>query len=157
MTSGEDLTAVETLYLDGRATYRVLFGKTFGRKRLSRERNIFLFNPRKAIGYLRWRANEYGTQSWRCFVVRTLNAGDRGTIIPGVKPCAEILLATRGATYTKRFLKSLDRLKQQDGALETIPYAYWRHLHLRLHLNLPPHELSPAQWACGAVKSSAAL
>ncbi|MEL7491983.1 MAG: DUF2840 domain-containing protein [Pseudomonadota bacterium] len=152
MTIENRYTAFDIFYVDGRVNYRLLFGAPDRTIRMDRSRSIALFAQNKTVGYLRWRANEYGTQVWRCFVVRTVAAGDEVTHIPGVKPAAHILLSTRGKTYTKRFLGRLDGLKKRNHALEHVPDAYWRHLHLRVYLNLDPHPLTDNQWATGRVK-----
>lgn len=152
MRIGEYCTAFDIFYIEGRTNYRVLFGAPDRMLRVDRHRSVAVFSQGKTVGYLRWRANEYGTQVWRCFVARTVAAGDETTRIPGVKPGAHVLLATSGKTYTKRFLRHFDALKKRGKALEDVPDAYWRHLHLRVYLNLDPHPLTDKQWAAGRVK-----
>jgi len=119
---------------------------------MDRHRSVALYKPYRSVGYLRWRANEYGTQSWRCAVVKTISDGQSGTRFPGIKPASEVLLSTRGATYTKRFLKLYDRLKARSTPLEMISPAYWRHLHLRLHLNMDPHDFDADQHCSNALR-----
>ena len=152
MQGSEYHTAFEIFYLDGQANYRLLFGAPDRAMRIDRSRSIAMFSSRRTVGYLRWRANEYGTQVWRCFVVRTVAPGEIATRLPGVKPAAEILLSTRGKTYSKRFLGYLDALSKHRPPLEFVSDSYWRHLRLRLHLNMAPHELSDGQWSAGVVK-----
>ncbi len=152
MTAEKYCTAFDINYVEGRANFRLLFGEPDRINHKNRSRSIAVFSQNSTVGYLRWRANEYGTQVWRCFVVGTVAAGERATRIPGVKPGARVLLSTRGKTYTKRFLGRLDALKKRNHALEHVPDAYWRHLHLRLYLNLDPHPLTANQWAAGRLK-----
>lgn len=142
----------EIYYLEGWANYRILFGVPDDVMRIDRKRLLGVFSPNKTVGYLRWRANEFGTQTWRCFIVKTADVGAPVTRIPGVTPGANILLSTRGNTYTKRFLKYFDALSKQQRPLEFVPDAYWRQLHLRLHLNMAAHDLNEDQWSAGAVK-----
>ncbi|NNE40793.1 MAG: DUF2840 domain-containing protein [Marinicaulis sp.] len=146
------LSAFEVLYIEERANYRLLFGCPDNIRRINRQRSIAMFPPNRVAGYLRWRANEFGTQVWRCFVVRTASPGDAVTRIHGVNPGATLLLSTRGKTFSKRFLTHLDVLKKREMLLEHIPDSYWRQLQLRLHLNLDPHPLSDDQWSAGRAK-----
>lgn len=150
--SDKNCTTFDIVYLEGRANYRFLFGEPEFITRSSRQRATAFYPANKTVVYLRWRANEYGTQTWRCFVVRTAKPDEAVTRISGVRPGASILLSTRGKTYTKRFLRYLDALKKRGYALENVPPSYWRHLHLRLHLNLEPHPLSDDHWAAGRIK-----
>ena len=155
MNSEHNLTRLQVFYLEGRANYRLLFGQPALTKRVSRSQSFAFFEPGRMIGYLRWRANEFGTQSWRCFVLRTMKEGEHGVKIPGILPGAEPLLTTRGKTYSKRFLKKFDALRRVNQPLENLSPAYWRHLHVRIHLNIASHDPSEAQWRDFSFKSGA--
>lgn len=141
------LTAFSITHLEGRVNYRLLFGAPDKVIRINRARSIAVFRPQRNLGYLRWRANEYGTQVWRGFVVKTGSADEDMTKIPGVSPGVRLILSTRGKTYTKRFLGFLDTLKINATELEFISESYWRHLHLSIQLNRAPHDLHQRQEA----------
>ncbi|WP_425409317.1 DUF2840 domain-containing protein [Hyphococcus sp.] len=147
-----ELTAFEIHYFKGRVNYRLLFPAPAFRRWIDRERSIVYFPSNTIVGYGRWRANEYGTQIWRCFVLRTLAPNNPGVCIPGVSPSVEILLSTRGARRSKQFLASIDGLKRRGDVVESFSASYWRHLHLMLQLNHEPHAFGEAQRAAVSVK-----
>ncbi len=157
MNSGDGLTAITCFYIDGRVNYRLLFGSPVARKRINGKRYLLYFKSGSVLGYLRWRANEYGTQSWRCMVLRTGIVSSKITRLPGVLPGAEALFSSRGKTYSKRFLQALDGLKQHDHTLQSVLPAYWRQMQLRLHLNMPVHSANKRQMAAGRVKCKISL
>ena len=146
MTQRRNLTAVQIVYRKNRINHRLRFGAPLMAARLDWRRNLVAFAPGSVFGYIRWRANRFGTQDWRLFVLRTIERGALATV-PGVIPGADILLATRGTTRTQRALGILDELEQGGGGLSQVTDAYWRHLHNRLAVSLDPHEFSTLQAA----------
>jgi hypothetical protein len=146
MTQERNLTAVQIVYRKSRINHRLRFGTPTIEARLDWRRKLVAFSPGLVFGYIRWRANRYGTQDWRLYVLRTVDSGALATV-PGVMPGADILLATRGTTRTQRALGVLDTLEQGAGGLSQVTDAYWRHLHNRLAVSLDPHEFSPLQAA----------
>lgn len=144
MAQVRNLTAVQVVYRKNRINHRLRFGAPLIEARLDWQRKLVAFGPGSVFGYIRWRANRYGTQDWRLFVLRTVESGLLSTI-PGVVPGADILLATRGTTRTQRALDQLDTLEQGAGGLSQVTDAYWRHLHNRLAISLDPHEFSSLQ------------
>jgi hypothetical protein len=144
MTQRRNLTAVQIVYHKNRTNHRLRFGAPTIEARLDWRRKLVAFSPGMVFGYIRWRANRYGTQDWRLYVLRSVESGALATV-PGVMPGADILLATRGATRTQRALGHLDTLEQDAGGLSQVTDAYWRHLHNRLAVSLAPHEFSPLQ------------
>ena len=155
MDSVKHLTAFEIFYLKGRLNYRLLFPAPAFRRRIDRERSLVYFPPNTIVGYGRWRANEYGTQIWRCFVLRTLAPNNPGVRIPGVSPGVEILLSTRGAKSSKRFLAFIDSLKKKRRVRENFSASYWRQVHLALQANREPHKHGIETWAAASVKREA--
>lgn len=144
MTQRRSLTAVQIAYRKNRVNHRLRFGVPHIEARLDWRRKLVAFAPGAVFGYIRWRANRFGTQDWRLFVLRSVESGALATI-PGVIPGADILLATRGSTRTQRALDQLDTLEQGAGGLSQVTDAYWRHLHNRLAVSLAPHEFSSLQ------------
>ena len=144
MRRARNLTAVQIVYRQKRINHRIRFGAPVCEARLDWRRKIVAFSPDSVFGYIRWRANKFGTQDWRLFVLRTVSDGALATI-PGVMPGADILLATRGVTRTKRALIALDTLENDTATLANVSPAYWRHLHNRLAVGMDAHGFSPLQ------------
>lgn len=144
MRRARNLTTVQIVYRQKRINHRIRFGAPVCEARLDWRRKIVAFSPGSVFGYIRWRANKFGTQDWRLFVLRTVDDGALTTIL-GVIPGADILLATCGATRTKRALAALDRLEEGVPTLADVSPAYWRHLHNRLAISMDAHEFSPLQ------------
>ena len=157
--TGDSLTAVYIRYRKNRINHRLRFGTPVLETRLGWHSRLASFKSGQIFGYIRWSANEYGTQVWRLFICRaggTLhhniglkdwNTGhhNRLTRIPGVMPGAHILLKTQGATRVKRALKMIDQLETETGDLNLVTQSYWRHLHNRLDINQAPHGFSAFQ------------
>ncbi|MCF6221821.1 MAG: DUF2840 domain-containing protein [Robiginitomaculum sp.] len=134
-----NLTAVKCEYIRDRKNHRLRFGTPAMKLKLRRNQTLCVFNPGQVFGYIRWKANEYGTIDWRIYICRTTLTG-RVTRIPGIIPCTEILLATHGIVAMQRMLKHIDSLETQtNGALELVTPAYWRHLHNAQIIKRPPH------------------
>ncbi len=144
MTTARNLTAVLIVYLKNRINHRLRFGIPILESRLDWRRKASAFTAGATFGYIRWRANRYGTQDWRFFVIQTVADGPI-TAVPGVIPGGVLLLATRGRTRTARALSVVDALEKEAGNLENISPAYWRHLANRLAVGMGAHGISPMQ------------
>ncbi len=152
MDSLTAVTALEVRYLKDRVNYRLLFPTPALHQRIDRGRSIAYFPPNAIVGYGRWRANEYGTQIWRCFVLRILAPDSPAVRIPGVSPGAEVLLSTRGAIRSKRFLAFVDSLKKDGHAPENFSASYWRQVHLALQVNQELHTHGNQQRTAASMK-----
>lgn len=144
MRQARDLTVVQIVYRRKRVNHRIRFGAPAAEARLDWRRKLVAFAPGSVFGYIRWRANRFGTQDWRLFVLRTVSDGTLAAI-PGVMPGADILLATRGVARTKRALITLDALENDTASLASVSPTYWRQLHNRLAVSMDAHEFSPLQ------------
>ena len=113
----------------------------FGRPKLSVGVSEYLeelrFNPSQVFGFVRWRGDQYGTQTWRVVVAQAGRPGERLTRIPGVNPGADLLLHAFGKTRAKRALRVIDMLSEAHVLHEIAP-AYWRHVHLQISKNKEP-------------------
>ena len=99
---------------------------------LDKYRQLAAFGPNKTLGYIRWRANEYGTQDWRLYIIHTDKRGLR-TLIPGVSPAVRLCCFINGPKAMKQALKAIDRVEQQvSGGLEILPPSYWLTFKSRL-------------------------
>lgn len=120
-----NLTAVLCHYGKDRFNHRLRFGVPHALVKLDSYRRLAVFEPGKTFGYIRWRADEYGTQDWQFYI---LNSQSGGLLrpIPGVVPGAQILFSTYGKSRVQRSLTHIDHIETlaKDG-LESLPASYW--------------------------------
>ena len=121
---------------------RLLFGLPTLSVRVSENLEELRFNPSQVFGFVRWRGDQYGTQTWRVVVAKAGRPGERLTRIPGVKPGAHLLLHALGKTRAKRALRVIDLLSVAHVLHEFAP-AYWRHAHLQISKNEQPEPYDP--------------
>lgn len=134
-------TQVQLHFVKGVINHRLRFGRPEAVTKLDPYRSLATFKPGSVFGYIRWRANDYGTQDWR---VSVLSAQPCGYIseVAGVSPAAQVLLHVQGSPAVKRCLRAMDALETQaGGALETVPESYWPGFHNALLLRKPPRPL----------------
>ena len=110
---------------------RLLFGRPTLSVRVSENLEELRFNPSQVFGFVRWRGDQYGTQTWRVVVAQAGRSGERLTRIPGVNPGAHLLLHAFGKTKAKRALRVIDILSEAHVLHEIAP-AYWRHVHVQI-------------------------
>jgi hypothetical protein len=145
MNRGKKSVSVTSLTLSvvGKsANDRLLFGRT-NRDLFDKTRTVsHHFQPGQTFGFVRWRSDQFGTQTWRVIVAQAGQPGENLTRIPGVKPGAHLLLHAFGKTRAKRALRAIDVLSDTH-VLHDIHPAYWRHVHAQIAANLPPDPYDP--------------
>jgi len=112
---------------------------------LDRRRSLALFRPGQVFGYVRWRANEYGTQDWRFTIVQTAEPSRFLSRIEGITPGGEVLLLVTGNTKVKRALLQIDVLESDGFDPADVSPAYYRHVHNRITTGRPVRIYSGAQ------------
>jgi hypothetical protein len=132
-----NLTQVELAFYPEHKNYWLRFGTPTERLVLDRRRSVALFEPGQVLGYVRWTANEFGTQSWRLTILETKEPSRLLSRVRGVTPGAEVLLLVTGALHTKRALGVLDELETRGFSLADVSPAYYRHVHVRLSAGRP--------------------
>ena len=125
-----------------RGNDRLLFGRPKKSYRVTETQEELRFKPLHIFGFVRWRGDEYGTQTWRVVVAQAGHPGERLTRIPGVCPGARLLLHAFGKTRAKRALRVIDTLSEAH-VLHEIATAYWRHVHLQISKNQEPEPYDP--------------
>lgn len=119
------LTVIQCHFVRGLLNHRLRFGTPDKTVKLDKYRKLACFKPGETLGYIRWRANEYGTQDWRFFIIKTQNSGLL-TRVPGVSPAVKVLAAFNGTQAVKRALSAFDDVHDTLSApIETLPDAYW--------------------------------
>jgi len=125
-----------------RGNDRLLLGRPTGSIRAARKPEELQFKPLQIFGFVRWRGDQFGTQTWRVVVAQAGKPGERLTRIPGVNPGAHLLLHAFGKTKAKRALRVIDMLSEAHVLHEIAP-AYWRHMHLQISKNNEPEPYEP--------------
>jgi len=141
----ESFTHVEIAFYPEHLNNWLRFGDPDEQHDLDRRRSLALFKPGRIFGYVRWRANEYGTQDWRFTVVQTAEPSLLLSRIEGVAPGGEVLLLVRGNTKVKRALLQIDALEAAGFEPADVSPAYYRHVHNRIAAKRPIRAYSMAQ------------
>ena len=109
-----------------------------------------MFQQGAVFGYIRWRANEFGTQDWRVYVLKAQTDGYISEVI-GVSPAVKILLAAQGKPAAQRCLSALDGLEiEAGGNLTNVPESYWPLFNNTVLLRKTPRQLPRNIVNCGA-------
>lgn len=126
------LTRATVLFVDGKVNDRVRFGRPATERIFDRRCRVELFAPASVFGYVQWRANRFGTELWRFWVLRAGAPGERLETVPGVAPGAHILLSLAGEARVTRALELIDAIEAQGLDPTTVPESYWRTAQNRL-------------------------
>lgn len=141
----EPFTRVEIAFYPEHLNHWLRFGAPDESQDLDRRRSLAFFKPGRVFGYVRWRANEYGTQDWRFTVVKTAEPSLLLSRIEGVHPGGEVLLLATGNTKVKRALLQIDALETDGFEPAGVSPAYYRHIHNRIAARRPIRPYSIAQ------------
>lgn len=134
-------TLVQLHFVKGLINHRLRFGTPKSMTKLDKYRSIAAFKAGSVFGYIRWRANEYGTQDWCVYVLKAQTAGYISDVI-GVSPAVKILLAAQGKPAAKRCLSALDALEiEASGSLSKVPESYWPSFNNAVLLRKTPRRL----------------
>ena len=118
------------------ANDRLLFGRPVSSTNHSNSTVQNVFETGQIFGFVRWRGDGFGTQTWRVCVAEAGAPGEELTCIPGITPGVHLLLHAFGKTRAKRALRAIDGLAERHVLHEIAP-AFWRHVHLQISQNLP--------------------
>ena len=141
----DHFTRVEIAFYPEHLNFWLRFGDPDEQHDLDRRRSLAFFKPGHVFGYVRWRANEYGTRDWRFTIIETVEPSLLLSRIEGVHPGGEILLLADGNTQVKRALLQIDRLETDGFDPASVSPAYYRHVHTRLVSRRPVLTYSEAQ------------
>jgi len=119
------LTLIQCHFVRDRLNHRIKFGTPDRLIKLDKYRKLACFEEGRILGYIRWRANEYGTQDWRFYILKTQCAGVL-TRVSGVSPAVKLLSFFNGPQSVKRALKAFDAVEiEAKLGVETLSEAYW--------------------------------
>lgn len=143
----EFFTGVEIAFYPEYINFWLRFGEPDAKHDLDGRRSLVLFGPARVVGYVRWRANEYGTQSWSIAILRTGAPLQVLTRLEGIHPGADVLLSVIGKARVKRVLAQLDKLESAGFEPPEISPAYYRQMHNRITVSRPVATYSDCQHA----------
>jgi len=141
----EQFTRVEIAFYPEHVNNWLRFGAPDKSEDLDRRRSLAFFKPGRVFGYVRWRANEYGTQEWRFTIVKTEEPSRFLSRIEGVYPGGEVLLLVTGNAKVKRALLQIDLLESEGFDPFDVSPAYYRHVHNRITASNPVRAYTKAQ------------
>ncbi len=141
----EPFTRVDIAFYPEHLNWWLRFGTPDEQQDLDRRRSLALFKPGRVLGYVRWRANEYGTQEWRFTVVQTAAPPRFLSRIEGVQPGGDVLLLASGNTKVKRALLQIDALEGAGFEPADVSPDYYRHMHNRITVGRPVRTYSDNQ------------
>lgn len=133
----KQLTRVEIVFYPEHVNHWLRFGVPDEQHDLDRRRSIALFLPGRVFGYVRWRANEYGTRDWRFSVIKSAEPSRFLSRVEGVYPGGEVLLLAVGNTKVKRILAVVDVLEEAGFEPAGVSPDYYRHVHNRITAGQP--------------------
>ena len=126
------LTRATVLFFADKVNDRVRFGRLAGERIIDRRARIALFAPGSLFGYVQWRANRFGTEHWRFYVLRAGTPGERLVTVPGIAPGAHILTSLAGQVRVQRALELIDQIEAGGVDTADVPESYWRVVQNRL-------------------------
>jgi hypothetical protein len=132
------MTEVELIWVDGEIQYWIRFGDDRDLRILDRRRRIVGFLPGAVFGFVRWRANAYGTVASTLDILRAVEPGMAVTTIPGITPGGELLLHLSGWPRVEKALQAIDAIEALGLDPEEVAPDHWRHVHNRLNAGLRP-------------------
>jgi len=135
------MVQVQCHFVRDRINHRLRFGTPFEFIKLDAQRKIALFKPGSIFGYIRWKANQYGTVDWRLYVLKVARQGQL-SCVPGVTPAVNVLVSVSGKEAMNRALPVIDHLENTAiSGLENVPESYWLTVSNALLLRQSPREL----------------
>ena len=136
--SADHLTWVELVFDPGRTERWIRFGQAVDQRIVSRRNRFVAFRPGAVFAYVRWAANAYGTVVSRLDILQAADPTRDRIAIPGVVPGAVCLLRLSGWPRVRRALDLIDAVETGGFEPGEVAPDYWRHVHARLAVSLPP-------------------
>ncbi|MCG8357101.1 MAG: DUF2840 domain-containing protein [Kiloniellales bacterium] len=143
----EHLTCVQIAFYPEFANYWLRFGEPDQWLDLDRRRAMAFFAPGRVFGYVRWRANEFGTQDWRFTIIQAMAPAVLLSRIEGVDPGGQVLVLTTGKAKVKRLLAQIDVLEAAGFEPPEVSPDYYHHVHNRIATSRPVAPYSEGQHA----------
>ena len=130
------LTRVHLHYGRDSFNYYIRFGIPKYRDDYSGREAYEYYSCGAIFGYVRWETNDYGTISWRFFVLRGGDPTMTVCNIQGITPGAEVLLDVSGKTRVHSLFAAIDLIERAEIDLYDVAPWYWTHANARLNASL---------------------
>lgn len=124
----------------GRINDRLRFGSPDRVEMIDRGRSKAWFAPGKVLGFIRWRANKYGTRLWSLQVVKVVEVE---ALRPGV--AVETLAYFRGKAQMMKALQLIDTLEKDGFDPAEVSTGWWSVMANRIIVRMPPRRYKQAQ------------
>jgi hypothetical protein len=139
------LTTVELTWVEKKLEHWIRFGRYSQEQIIDRSHRTVSFNPGSIFAVIRWASNDFGTIVSRIDVLRATAEGEPYTVVPFVRPGAEILLRIYGWSRVMRVLEMIDRVEALDiDPVDAAP-DYWGHVANRLMAGHEPRPYTRAR------------
>ncbi|MCF3948012.1 DUF2840 domain-containing protein [Acidiphilium sp. AL] len=138
MTQHDPRTSVMLVLIRRCVEHWLRFGHDFAEQILDRRRRLIWFAPDAVFGFIRWRANDYGTVVSRVDILRACTPVEPYSTVPGVDPGGEILLRQSGWSRVQRVLATIGVIENAGFDPADVAPTYWRHVHNRLNCAQEP-------------------
>jgi len=141
----ERLTHVELVHEEDHLQRWIRFGRHAAERTIDRRHRVLSFRPGCVFAFVRWRKGEHGTVESRIDICRTVAVGQPFTVLPFVRPGAEVLLRQSGWPKVERVLQAIDAVEALDiDACDAAP-DHWQHVNNALAGALEPRGYSLAR------------
>lgn len=138
------LTWVELVWFEKRIEHWIRFGRIAQEEILDRRRRRVAF-AQGVFAFVRWAANDRGTIVSRIDIIRTVDAGEARSTVPGVAPGGEVLLRVSGWPRVQDALQAIDAVEALGiDAADAAP-DHWRQVHNRLTARTAPEPYTRAR------------
>lgn len=143
--SSQRLTHVELVHEEEQLQRWIRFGRHAAERIIDRRRREFSFRPGCVFAFVRWRKGAHGTVESRIDICRAVAVGQPFTVLPFVRPGAEVLLRQSGWPKVERVLQAIDAVETLDIDPADAAPEHWRHVHSALAAALEPRGYSLAR------------
>lgn len=141
----ELLTRVHLHYGRDKFNYYIRFGTPKYRDEYNAREAYEYYVPGAIFGYIRWKTNDYGTESWHFFVLLSGDKSGNICSVPGIAPGAEVLVQVYGKTRVQRLFKIIDDIEHADIDPSDVAPCYWVQTNARIHSSLASLPYTPEQ------------
>lgn len=131
-------TEVELYWDEGRLERWIRFGHPVADQVLDRRRRLLFFTPGSLFAFVRWQANDFGTNLSRIDILRAVEPHEACTSIGLVRPGGEILLRQASWAKVQQVLNQIEAIEKLGLDPKDICPDHWRHVHNRVSAGLEP-------------------
>lgn len=149
------LTSVDLIHVPDQIEHWIRFGQPCAESIIDRRRRRLWFRPGSVFGYVRWRANAFGTVASRIDIAAAARPGDAVTAVIGIAPAVVSLLQLGGWPTVSRVLAAIDTIEALGlDPVDACP-DHWRQVHHHLSGRSEPRPYTLARHRAWALRRAA--